>query len=264
MILKLHRPAVQAALALLLSGLMAIGHAQDSQKENEGRKRGARGGALLGLTMGALTGDVGMAAAGAAAGAVAGGVAGSWRDYEEDRADYRAETMAGAIAGKESGGDGEAPQGWHDIDAFIWQWTVNLWLLDTQGNRVDATADAVSTLDSTKSVTFRFSNFQSAAFEEPVTGSSTLRFEKDRGFELLNAFSIAPEGNRYVGHFDNAANKYQFLYPGPNQSTYTGFKRRDYRLEMKMIGGDVIVFDTFVADGSGEKKIQSYRVTRQR
>jgi len=33
---------------------------------------------------------------------------------------------------------------------------------------------------------------------------------------------------------------------------------------MKMIGGDVMVFDTFVADGGSEKKIQSYRVTRKR
>jgi len=261
---NIRKPALPAAVALLLSGLMAVGHAQDSQKENEGRKRGARGGALIGLTMGALTGDAGLAAAGAAAGAVAGGVAGSWRDYEEDRADYRAETMAGAIAGKDSGGDGEAPEGWHDIDAFVGQWTVSLWLLDTQGNRIDATSDAVSSLDSTKSVTFRFANFQSDGFEEPVTGSTTLRFQKDRGFELLNAFSIAPEGNRYVGHFDNTAGKYEFFYAGSNQSTYTGFKRTDYRLEMKMIGGDVIVWDTFVADGGGEKKIQSYRVTRKR
>jgi len=259
-----QKPVVLALVALLLSGLVTVSHAQDDKKDNEGRKRGARGGALIGLTMGALTGDAGMAAAGAVAGGVAGGVAGSWRDYEEDRADYRAETMAGAIAGKDSGGDGEAPEGWHDIDAFVGQWNVSIWLLDTQDNRIDATADAVSTLDSTKSVTFRFSNFQSDGFEEPVTGSTTLRFEKDRGFELLNAFSIAPEGNRYVGHFDNGANMYEFFYAGSNQSTYTGFKRSDYRLEMKMIGGDVIVFDTFVADGGGEKKIQSYRVTRRR
>ena len=242
---------------------MAVGHAQDERKDNEGRKRGARGGALLGLTMGALTGDAGVAAAGAAAGAVAGGVAGSWRDYEEDRADYRAETMAGAIATRNSGGDGEAPEGWHDIDAFVGQWTVTVWLLDTQGNRIDATADAVSTLDSTKSVTFRFSNFQSDAFAEPITGSTTLRFEKDRGFEMLNALSVAPDGNRYVGHFDNAGNKYEFFYAGSNQSTYAGFKRADYRLEMKMIGRDVIVFDTIVADGGTDKKIQSYRVTRR-
>lgn len=262
--IDLQKNLFRVAAVALLSGLMAAGHAQDDRSDNEGRKRGVRGGALLGLTMGALTGDAGMAAAGAAAGAVAGGVAGSWKDYDEDRQDYRAETVAGAIAGKDQGGDGEAPEGWNDIDAFVGKWTVSLWLLDTQGNRIDATADAASTLDSTKSVTFRFSNFQSGAFEEPVTGSTTLRFEKDRGFELLNQFSISPEGNRYVGHFDNAANKYEFFYAGSNQATYTGFKRSDYRLEMKMIGGDVIVFDTFAADGSGEKKVQSYRVTRRR
>jgi len=254
--------AGRLASVLLLSGLMVAGHA-DQAPENEGRKRGARGGALIGLTMGALTGDAGMAVAGAAAGAVAGGVAGSWKDYEQDREDYRAETMAGAIASRDSGGDGAAPEGWHDIDAFVGKWIVNLWLLDPEGNRVDATAEATSSLDSTKSVTFEFSNFQSDAFEEPVTGSSTMRFERDRGFELLNVFSIAPEGNRYVGRFDNAAGKYEFFYAGSSQETYTGFKRTDYRLEMRMIGGDVILWETFVADGSGEKKIQSYRVTRK-
>ena len=120
-----------------------------------------------------------------------------------------------------------------------------------------------STLDSTKSVTFRFPNFESDGFVEPVTGSTTLRFEIDRGVEMLNAFSIAPDGNRYVGHFDNAGNKYEFFYAGSNQSTYAGFKRADYRLEMKMIGRDVIVFDTIVADGGAHKKIQSYRATRR-
>ena len=258
----MKRKFVRLATLALLSGLVVASHAQDDGNANEGRKRGVRGGALLGLTMGALTGDAGMAAAGAAAGAVAGGVAGSWKDYEEDRQDYRAETVAGAIAGKEGGGDGEAPEGWHDIDAFVGKWNVTLWLLDPEGNRIDATAEAASALDTTQSVTFRFSNFQSASFDEPVTGSTTLRFERDRGFELLNRFSLTPQGNRYVGHFDNTNGKYEFFYAGSDQATYTGFKRTDYRLEMKMIGRDVIVWETFVADGSGEKKIQSYRATR--
>lgn len=256
------RLAGRFATVLLLSALVAVSHA-DQESRNEGRKRGARGGALIGLTMGALTGDAGLAVAGAAAGAVAGGVAGSWKDYEQDREDYRAETMAGAIASRDSGGDGQAPDGWHDIDAFVGQWDVTVWLLDPEGKRLDATAEATSTLDSTKSVTFRFSNFQSEDFEELITGSSTMRFERDRGFELLNEFSVAPEGNRYVGHFDDAAGKYQFFYAGSNQATYTGFKRTDYRLQMQMIGGDVMVWETFVADGSGEKKIQSYRLTRK-
>jgi hypothetical protein len=254
--------AGRLASVLLLSCLVMAGHA-DQQPENEGRKRGARGGALIGLTMGALTGDAGLAVAGAAAGAVAGGVAGSWKDYEQDREDYRAETMAGAIATKGGGGDGEAPDGWHDIDAFIGQWSVTVWLLDPEGNRIDATAEAVSSLDTTQSVTFRFSNFQSEDFEEPVTGSSTMRFERDRGFELLNDFSVATEGNRYVGHFDNAAGKYEFFYAGSNQATYTGFKRTDYRLEMRMIGRDVIVWETFLSDGGTERKIQSYRLARK-
>ena len=123
---------------------------------SEGTRRGVATGALVGLTMGALTGDAGYAAAGAAAGAVAGGAAGSWADYTQDRQDYRAETLAGAIASKDAGGQGEAPAGWDDINAFIGSWRVTMWSLDSNGNRVDGEASATSSLNTTQSVTFQF------------------------------------------------------------------------------------------------------------
>lgn len=253
-----------AVCTTILSGLIAIslaGCAAENER-NEGARRGAAGGALIGLTLGALTGDAKLAAAGAVAGGVTGGVAGSWQDYDNDRQDYRVETLAGAIASKNSGGEGEAPSSWQEIDSFVGGWQVTMWGLDENGARVDAKAQARSTLDTTQSVTFQFSDFQAEGISEVVSGSTTLRFEADRGFELLSQFSSSPDGNRYVGHFDNQAGKYVFFYAGSNQDTFSGVQRTDYRLEMKMIGRDVIIIETWATVGNEEKRIQSYRLTR--
>ena len=261
----MQNPAMRTlALALALILLTQTVHSQEGQRKNEGARRGALGGALVGLTMGALSGDAGLAAAGAVAGGVTGGVAGWNRDYEEDREDYRAETLAGAIAGKQDGGQGEAPPQWSDIDAFVGTWRVQMWGLDLDGNRIDATAAAQSSLNTTKSVTFRFTDFatESGDLAEAEFGTSTLDFEPDRGFELLNDFVTSPQGNRYVGHFDNAANRYKFYFAGSDQETFSGIKRGDYRLEMQLIGRDVILLETRAMVGTEEKLIQSYRMTR--
>lgn len=246
-------------LAVGLSLLSLVGCANDGS--NEGMRRGALGGAAIGLTMGALSGESGWAAAGALAGGVAGAAAGTMQDYDNDRADYRSDSLSGAIASNNSGGDGEAPANWQEIDAFIGNWQVTMWALNPQGERIDATAEARSTLDNTSSVTFHFSDFASKQISGEVSGSMRLSFDKDKGFEMLNQFSTDQEGNRYVGHYDNQASKYIFLYAGSNQDTFSGVQRTDFRLEMQMVGNDVIVIETW-AVGSEEKRIQSYRLTR--
>jgi len=255
------RSALLGTIVTAIVALTLAGCASDNERA-QGTKRGAAGGALVGLTLGALTGDASLAAAGAVAGGVVGGAAGSWQDYENDRTDYRVETLADAISSKNSGGAGEAPASWQDVDSFVGNWRVTMWGLDGSGKRVDATASARSTLDTTQSVTFRFSDFQSEGVSETMSGSTTLQFQADRGFELLSQFSNSAEGNRYVGHFDNQAGKYIFFYAGSNQSTFSGVQRTDYRLEMQMIGGDVIVLETWAAIGGEDKRIQSYRLTR--
>ena len=229
---------------------------------NEGRKRGARGGALLGLTMGVVAGDAGLAAAGAVVGGVAGGIAGDFQDYQEDQKNYRAETLADAIGSKEGGGEGEAPQAWSEIDAFVGSWNVSMWSLDADGNQIDATAKATSALNTTRSVTFTYSDFSADNIDLEITGTSTLNFAPDRGFELVNHFSTGEEGNRFVGNYDNADNKYIFFYAGTDTETFTGAKRTDYRLEMKMVGADVIVLETWAAVGGEDKRLQSYRLVR--
>ena len=252
----------KAVTVVVLISVFSIHSVMAQTGSNEGRKRGARGGALLGLTMGVVAGDARMAATGAIVGGVAGGVAGDYQDYQEDRKDYRAESLAGAIASKDSGGEGEAPQSWTEIDAFVGSWRVSMWSLDKDGNQVDASASAVSALNTTSSITFTYSDFTSDNVDLEITGSSTLSFAPDRGFELVNHFSTSEEGNRFVGHFDNAANKYIFFYAGSDQDTYTGAKRTEYRLEMQMIGKDVLVLETWATLGGEEKRLQAYRMSR--
>lgn len=231
--------------------------------QSEGARKGAAAGALVGLTMGALTGDAELAVKGAVAGGVTGGASGYMADYQADRQDYRTETLAAAIASRDSGGQGEAPAGWSEIDSFIGSWRVTMWGLDSSGKRVEGTSEANSSLDSTSSVTFRFLNLEFYAMKEPNFGQTTLRFQPDRGFEMINEFISSPSGNRYVGHFDNASGKYIFFYAGSNDETYTGVKRSDYRLEMRMVGGDVIVLETLGPVDGKEKILHSYRMVRQ-
>lgn len=249
---------------ILLSALLVLtASCAGNEPRSEGTRKGATAGALVGLTMGALTGDASLAAAGAVAGGVAGGAAGNIADYEADRKDYRAETLANAIASNNSGGQGEAPAGWTEIDSFLGRWRVSMWGLDDSGNRVEGTAEASSSLDSTTSITFLFRNLEFYDEKESVFGKTTLRFQADRGFEMINEFMSSPSGNRYVGHFDNAASKYVFYYAGPNDETYTGVKRSDYRLEMRMIGGDIIVIETLGPVNGKETVLHSYRMVRQ-
>lgn len=256
---------IAAASNLLLALIAAAGitACAGSEPLGEGARRGAATGALVGLTMGALTGDAELAAMGAVAGGVAGGSAGYMQDYAQDREDYRTETLAAAIASRSDGGQGEAPAGWTQIDSFVGTWRVSMWGLDADGNRIDGSARATSSLDTTSSVTFRFQDLEFYDMKEANFGRTTLRFQSDRGFEMINEFMSSPGGNRYVGHFDNASGKYIFFYAGSSDESYTGVKRSDYRLEMRMVGGDVIVLETLGPVGGKETVLHSYRMVRQ-
>ena len=79
---------------------------------------------------------------------------------------------------------------------------------------------------------------------------------------MINHFSTSAEGNRYVGHYDNDRGKYKFFFAGSDSETFSGVKRTDYRLEMQMVGQDVIVLETWAPVGTEEKRIQSYRLNR--
>ena len=248
---------------ILVAALTTLAGCANNEPLGEGARKGAATGALVGLTMGALTGDASLAAAGAVAGGVAGGGAGYMADYANDRQDYRVETLAGAIAGKDSGGQGEAPASWSDIDSFVGNWRVSMWGLDSNGDRVEGSARATSSLDTTTAVTFQFRDLEFYDEKESFFGRTTLRFQADRGFEMVNDFLSSPSGNRYVGHYDNASGKYIFFYAGSNEETYSGVKRTDYRLEMRMIGGDVIVLETLGPLNGQETVLHSYRMVRQ-
>lgn len=253
----------KSQLFLLVVVLAVAAGCAGNEPRSEGARKGAATGALVGLTMGALTGDASLAAAGAVAGGVAGGGAGYMADYQNDRQDYRAETLAGAIASKDKGGQGEAPANWSEIDAFVGNWRVSMWGLDANGDRVEGSARATSSLDSTTAVTFRLHDLEFYDENEPVFGKTTIRFQADRGFEMINEFISSPSGNRYVGHFDNTSGKYIFFYAGSNEETYTGVKRSDYRVEMRMIGGDIIVLETLGPVAGQEAVLHSYRMVRQ-
>ena len=85
--------------------------------------------------------------------------------------------------------------------------------------------------------------------------------EAPSGWDSIDSF-VGNWSLAVWGHYDNAARKYHFYYAGSSQGTFSGIQRTDYRIEMQMIGADVIVIETWATVGTEDKRIQSYRFTR--
>ena len=75
---------------------------------------------------------------------------------------------------------------------------------------------------------------------------------------LLDAPDIARIAERMAGE-----ERYSFYYVGSSTDGVLGQARSENRLEMRFVGKDVFIVETFAPEGSGEKVIQSYRFTRR-
>lgn len=258
-------PAKSLLLFLALTSL-----ACEATEDNSAAKRGAIGGALIGATMGALTGDAGMAARGAAMGAVAGGVAGSMDDLDNQRENERTQTMADAIAGR-TGAEpvpaSERPQTWDRLDDFVGTWRCSIWGLDGEGNRVTASSTWTGTLATTRAVRMNLDSIDLQGYDDAVdaqlTGYSQISFSADTGYEILNVFASTPENARWVGELLTGEERYSFFYVGSSEMGALGTPRSDHRIELRFVGRDVILIETFIPGEDGtEVQIQSYRFTR--
>jgi hypothetical protein len=255
--------------ALLASALVlpSIGGANNPDDPNAATKRGAAGGALVGLTMGALAGDASLAAKGAAMGAVAGGVSGSMVDLENSRDNARTDTMADAVAGINTGGGAPVaaeparPQTWDRLNQMVGTFRADIWGLDEEGNRVSATARVTGSLQTTSSVRLNIDEFDAAGIDgtDEITGSSTLSYDPDGGYEMLNDVSTLVANARWVGERLTGEERYSFFYAGSSGNEVLV----DRRIELRFIGQDVFILETRVPDGSGEKTVQQFRFTRQ-
>ena len=231
--------------------------------DTRGAKRGAAGGALVGLTMGALTGDASLAAKGAVAGGVAGGVAGSMSDLESDRNTERTQITADAIAGR----TGEPapttlsrPESWDRLNDMTGKWRCAMWGLLPDGSKVSAKATITGTLQSTHSVKLAIDSFESDAGS--LSGSATLAYNKDSGYELTSNLTDDGSSQRWIGELLAGSERYSFYYVGTKDTGIVGTAVSDHRMELRFLGKDVFVLETYEPAANGEAQVQSYRFTR--
>ena len=143
-------------------------------------------------------------------------------------------------------------------------WNSTIWGLDAEGNRVTATATWSGSLASTRAVRLNLVDFdvENVDGRNEVSGYCQLSYDPASGYELLNVFSATPEDQRWVGERLVGEERYNFYYVGTSDTGTLGNARRDTRMEMRFVGQDVFLIDTYVQTANGEVQIQSYRFTR--
>ncbi|MBL4912879.1 hypothetical protein JMA39_06975 [Shewanella schlegeliana] len=241
----------------------------DGQDPNRGMKTGAAGGALLGLVMGAAAGDASLAVKGAAVGAAAGGLAGASADYANDREDYRNENGNKNIninglpsQSVNAGASSSVAANWDRLDDFSGEWQVNIWAVNSDGERIEATAQAQGNLIRTTATELSIKALNVNGVDQAIAGNVELAYTPDMGYSLQTEFN----GNdklRFTGEFQSQQQRYNYYPVGVNGQTYSGDDRSKLRLELRFAGKDVFLVDTFSVVNGQEVQIQSYRFTRQ-
>ena len=257
-------------LSMLTACASSEGVGEDGRDSNRGLKTGAAGGAILGLAMGAVAGDASLALKGAAVGAAAGGVAGASADYANDREDHRNENAnkninINGLSGAQVAG-AAAPettaQNWDRLDTFSGQWQVNIWALDSKGERVEATGVAQGGLSKTTAATLSVENLKVSGVEQDLNGQVELSYTPAQGYQLQTDFN----GNSklsFSGEFQPQLQRYNYYPVGANGQTFSGNERSQMRLELRFAGQDVFLVDSYAVVDGKEVQIQSYRFTRQ-
>ncbi|GIU47852.1 MULTISPECIES: hypothetical protein [Shewanella] len=268
---KSAKVLVLVASVSFLSGCASSGAVnEDGSGNNRGLKTGAAGGAILGLAMGAAAGDASLALKGAAIGGAAGGLAGASADYANDREDYRNENgnkninINGLPQSKVSDAQTavkSTPQSWDKLDHFSGEWQVNIWALNDEGNRVEASASANGALLKTTKTQLSVDNVQMNGEVQSLSGKVDLAFSPEDGYQIMTEFN-GNENMRFVGEVDDQG-RYSYYPVGVNGSTYSGNERSTMRLELRFVGKDVFLVDSFIQSKGEEVQIQSYRFTRQ-
>ncbi|QFU24512.1 hypothetical protein FM038_021760 [Shewanella eurypsychrophilus] len=258
-----------AALCVSVLSACASTSENGERDQNRGLKTGAAGGALIGLAMGAALGDASLAAKGAMVGAATGAAAGAAADYHNDREDHRNENATKNINVNGLGSSPIAaasvstiPQNWDKLDSFNGQWRVDVWALDAQGERIEASGVAKGSLAKTTAAELQFDELKVNGEPHGLTGKVQLAYTPNDGYSLITDFSHN-EQVRFSGEYNGASQRYSYYPVNAKGLTLNGADRHNMRLELRFAGKDVFLVDTFTQIKGEEKQIQSYRFTRQ-
>ena len=121
-------------------------------------------------------------------------------------------------------------------------------------------------MSSTTSARLTLENFDAEGFDDLIdaqlTGHSQISYDPEAGYQLLNVYTTTEEDQRWVGERASGDERYNFYYVGSSASGTLGNARRDTRVELRFVGQDVFLVDTWVQTDKGEVQVQSYRFTR--
>lgn len=240
---------------LILNGCATTEEGKAAQK---GAASGAVGGAMIGLFLGALTGDSDIAARAAVRGAAYGATAGAHYGYTESRADQRNREILEAIEGADPGETADQA-GVRHLQDFVGDWQAAIWVLDTDGSRINATGRATGAMRGSSSLNLDYSNVGTGDGNY-ISAIGIINYSSSRGFELSS--EVEGLGTAiFVGEYVPAENKFNFYFVEDDTNLDDGISS-SMRIEVRPASTGLIVIGTYIYVEGAEKQIESIRLTR--
>lgn len=148
---------------------------------------------------------------------------------------------------------------------FIGDWDLEMWSLDTDGNKQEGRGLATGTAEGENATRIIITEFQADAFPAATGGGQILfSYEPEKGFFLVSNFKHSGEVLRFTGQYQSDTGLYVFyLFGAPAGQIATGIVRSSVRVEVRSLDTASWVADTFSSVSGQTINVQSYRFTRR-
>ena len=249
--------------ALLLTALLSACATEGGQEAGKGARWGAAGGAAVGLALGAVTGDKQMMLAGAATGAAVGGASGAMYEYGQHRDDKRNKALAEAIASSKSGGSSSDKPVANPLEGFMGNWNVNAWGLMPDGGKITAKGKGKGILTEADTARVDYFDIKAEGYEKALNGYAIIHFDEKNGLSLTTYGPDNEVDARFVGEYIAEQKKFNFyLTDSKSSNTITGVLKTDIRMEVRFVGANLWMVDTYTLIDGKDTQIQSYRFSK--
>lgn len=177
----------------------------------------------------------------------------------------RAKTLVDADAEAPSSGP-TATSDWTRLEDLVGNWRCSIWGLDAKGNRIAADATWTGERINAGTVQLRMNSFDARGyddtFDSKFNGYTQLSYAPDTGYKLLTVFAPLHQSQRWVGQRKSGDERYRYYPSGSRGGGGPGRSRSGRQIELRFVGQDVFLLNTYRSGGKGEEQIQSYRFTR--
>src|SRR5262245_23222354 len=238
--------------ARITACIVMVSAAAGCETGGQGALSGGAIGALSGLAIGSLSGDAGKGAAiGAIVGAVGGAVIG-----DQNRRQNEAASAPPPPPPPTSAAAAQYPVS-PVLARLVGNWTIQGWVLDEAGRKLDASGSATGTVDKTYflRMDIRLTDPRSGG---PVEGTSVLAQEGGRRISMVNSFSTSPEMRRFEGELDESGTMLSVHQVSPASSATSR------RITLRMAGQDQWTAEAWERRGGRDQIVESFTLRRAR